>query len=128
MTVRVAINGFGRIGRNLVRAANKEGIDLDFVAINDLTDVETLALLLKYDSVHGRFDGTVEVECGPDVFMASAGATVFMPRGLLHTFRSLGGPATMLFIVTPGHLDEFFRLQDQMDDPSELARLVQDFL
>ncbi len=60
MALRVAINGFGRIGRNLFRAAKKRGMDIDFVAVNDLTDNETLALLLKYDSVHGRYDGTVE--------------------------------------------------------------------
>ena len=58
---RIAINGFGRIGRNVMRAAKKLGVsDLDFVAVNDLTDTRTLAHLLKYDSVHGRFDGTVE--------------------------------------------------------------------
>src|SRR6056297_3690830 len=62
MTLRVAINGFGRIGRNLLRSANKHGIDLDIVAVNDLTDVGALAMLLKYDSVHGRYDGTVEVD------------------------------------------------------------------
>ncbi|NJD19241.1 MAG: type I glyceraldehyde-3-phosphate dehydrogenase [Gemmatimonadetes bacterium] len=61
MPIRVAINGFGRIGRNVLRAAKKAGRkDLDFVAVNDLTDNKTLAHLLKYDSVHGRFDGTVE--------------------------------------------------------------------
>ena len=60
MPIRVAINGFGRIGRNVVRAAKKLGADLDFVAVNDITDNTTLAHLLKYDSVHGRFDGTVE--------------------------------------------------------------------
>jgi glyceraldehyde 3-phosphate dehydrogenase len=60
MTLRVAINGFGRIGRNFLRAAKKGGIDLEIVAVNDLTDTATLALLLKYDSVHGRYDGTVE--------------------------------------------------------------------
>ena len=60
MTVRVAINGFGRIGRNLLRSALKYGNDLEFVAVNDLTDTSALAMLLKYDSVHGRFDGTVE--------------------------------------------------------------------
>jgi glyceraldehyde 3-phosphate dehydrogenase len=59
MPTRVAINGFGRIGRNVVRAAKKTGADIDFVAVNDLTDNRTLAHLLKYDSVHGRFDGTV---------------------------------------------------------------------
>jgi glyceraldehyde 3-phosphate dehydrogenase len=62
MTTRVAINGFGRIGRNVLRAAKKYGVsDLDFVAINDLTDNATLAHLLKYDSVHGRYPGQVEV-------------------------------------------------------------------
>jgi glyceraldehyde 3-phosphate dehydrogenase len=62
MSLRVAINGFGRIGRNYLRAAKKQQLDLDIVAVNDLTDTATLALLLKYDSVHGRYDGTVETD------------------------------------------------------------------
>ena len=61
MATRVAINGFGRIGRNILRAAKKTGADLDFVAVNDLTDAATLAHLLRYDSVHGRYPGTVDV-------------------------------------------------------------------
>jgi glyceraldehyde 3-phosphate dehydrogenase len=60
MTLRVAINGFGRIGRNLFRAAAARDLDLEIVAVNDLTDTDTLALLTKYDSVHGRYAGTVE--------------------------------------------------------------------
>src|SRR5439155_15148944 len=52
MGVRVGINGFGRIGRNILRACLASGSDLDFVAVNDITDSETLAHLLKYDSVH----------------------------------------------------------------------------
>jgi len=61
MAIKVGINGFGRIGRNVVRAAKALGVtDLEFVAVNDLTDTKTLAHLLKYDSVHGRFKGTVE--------------------------------------------------------------------
>jgi glyceraldehyde 3-phosphate dehydrogenase len=60
MTIRVGINGFGRIGRNFFRAAKKAGADIDFVAVNDLGSVETMAHLLKYDSVVGRFDGDVE--------------------------------------------------------------------
>lgn len=61
MAIRVGINGFGRIGRQVLRAAKEQGVaDLDFVAINDLTDTKTLAHLFKYDSVHGRFDGDVE--------------------------------------------------------------------
>ena len=62
MSIRVAINGFGRIGRNVLRAAKQSGdTRLDFVAVNDLTDSETLAHLLKYDSVHGPYPGIVEV-------------------------------------------------------------------
>jgi len=61
MGIRVGINGFGRIGRNVVRAAVKMGVkDLDFVAVNDITDTKTLAHLFKYDSVHGRYPGKVE--------------------------------------------------------------------
>src|SRR5690625_976569 len=60
MAIRVAINGFGRIGRNILRAAKESGAEIDFVAINDLTDNETLAHLLAYDSVHGRYPGTIE--------------------------------------------------------------------
>jgi glyceraldehyde 3-phosphate dehydrogenase len=62
MSIRVGVNGFGRIGRLLVRAALKQGADIEFVAVNDLTDAKTLGHLFKYDSVHGVFDGTVEVE------------------------------------------------------------------
>jgi len=64
MSARVAINGFGRIGRNTLRAAFRDNADFDFVAFNDLTDPGTLAHLLKYDSVHGAFAGTVEVGDG----------------------------------------------------------------
>ncbi|HKH13828.1 MAG TPA: type I glyceraldehyde-3-phosphate dehydrogenase [Solirubrobacterales bacterium] len=58
--VRVGINGFGRIGRNLFRAAHEAGSDLQFVAVNDITDAATLSHLLKYDSILGRFPGQVE--------------------------------------------------------------------
>ena len=66
MSVRVGINGFGRIGRNFFRAAKAAGADIDFVAVNDLTDAKTLAHLLKYDSVLGPYKGTVEVD-GTDI-------------------------------------------------------------
>jgi glyceraldehyde 3-phosphate dehydrogenase len=59
MSVKVGINGFGRIGRNFFRAAKKQSKDWDFVAVNDITDARTLAHLLKYDSVLGTFDGEV---------------------------------------------------------------------
>ena len=68
MSVSVAINGFGRIGRNMLRATLQNDIDIDIVAVNDLTDTTALAMLLKYDSVHGRFDGTVEVD-GDDLIV-----------------------------------------------------------
>ena len=62
MPIRVAINGFGRIGRNVLRSAKQSGAtDIDFVAVNDLTDNDMLAHLLKYDSVHGRYRGDVAV-------------------------------------------------------------------
>ncbi|MBA3299709.1 MAG: type I glyceraldehyde-3-phosphate dehydrogenase [Thermoleophilaceae bacterium] len=61
MALRAGINGFGRIGRNVFRAAHERGADIDWVGVNDITDTETLAHLLKYDSVLGPFPGTVEV-------------------------------------------------------------------
>ena len=60
MPVRVGINGFGRIGRNVFRAAHEAGADIEWVAVNDLTDAATLAHLTKYDSVYGPFPGDVE--------------------------------------------------------------------
>lgn len=66
MPIKVGINGFGRIGRLLYRAAIERKANIDFVAINDLADAKTNAHLLKYDSVHGRFNGTVEVK-GNDI-------------------------------------------------------------
>jgi glyceraldehyde 3-phosphate dehydrogenase len=61
MTVKIGVNGFGRIGRNFFRAAKQRGVDLDFVAVNDITDAATLAHLLKYDSVLGTYPGDVHV-------------------------------------------------------------------
>ena len=61
MSVRVGINGFGRIGRNVFRAAQEQKADIEWVAVNDLTDAKTLAHLLKYDSILGPYPGTVEV-------------------------------------------------------------------
>jgi len=60
MPVRVGINGFGRIGRNIFRSALAKGADIEFVAVNDLTDPKTLAQLVKYDSILGPYPGTVE--------------------------------------------------------------------
>jgi glyceraldehyde 3-phosphate dehydrogenase len=68
MPVRVGINGFGRIGRNVFRASKEAGADIDWVGVNDLTDAETLAHLLKYDSILGPYPGTVEVD-GSDLIV-----------------------------------------------------------
>lgn len=64
MTIKVGINGFGRIGRMVFRAVYKEFQDIEIVGINDLLDADYLAYMLKYDSVHGRFDGDVSSEAG----------------------------------------------------------------
>lgn len=63
MTIKVGINGFGRIGRIVFRAAQQRD-DIEIVGINDLLDIDYMAYMLKYDSTHGRFDGTVEVKNG----------------------------------------------------------------
>lgn len=62
MTIRVGINGFGRIGRNFFRAIRSQGADIEVVGINDLTDNKTLSVLLKNDSVMGRLDAEVEYD------------------------------------------------------------------
>jgi glyceraldehyde 3-phosphate dehydrogenase len=62
MSVRVGINGFGRIGRNAFRAAKASGADIEWVAVNDLTDADTLAHLLRYDSILGRYPGEVQAD------------------------------------------------------------------
>ncbi|NUR94758.1 MAG: type I glyceraldehyde-3-phosphate dehydrogenase [Kribbellaceae bacterium] len=77
MTVRVGINGFGRIGRNFFRAVQASGADIEVVAVNDLTDNQTLAHLLKYDSILGRFPGEVsatdtDISVGDHSFKAFA--------------------------------------------------------
>jgi len=79
MTVRIGINGFGRIGRNYLRAARLLGADVDVVAINDLTSAETLAHLLKYDSTHGRFGTDVAVE-GSSLVLDSGPIAVLAER------------------------------------------------
>jgi len=75
MGIKVGINGFGRIGRNFFRAAYKDPA-LDIVAVNDITDAKTLAHLLKYDSVHGRFDEKVEAK-GDRIVVAGKEVQVF---------------------------------------------------
>ena len=79
MSVKVGINGFGRIGRNYFRAALAKGSDIDIVAVNDLTDNATLAHLLKYDSIAGRLDAVVELD-GDKIIVNGKAITVFEQR------------------------------------------------
>lgn len=80
MTVKIAVNGFGRIGRNIVRAIYESGRkDIDVVAVNDLGPVETNAHMLRYDSVHGRFPAQVTVE-GDTISVGSDAFKVFAER------------------------------------------------
>ena len=73
--------------------------------------------------------GVIEAECGPDTFVAGEGGFVFLPRGLVHTFRSVDGPAEILFMAVPGRIDEFFVERDRLmaegasrDDIMDLIR------
>ena len=79
MTVKIGINGFGRIGRNYFRAALAKGSDVEIVAVNDLTDNKSLAHLLKYDSISGRLDATVELE-GDKIIVNGKPILVFAER------------------------------------------------
>lgn len=79
MAVKVGINGFGRIGRLVFRYALQDGADFDFVAVNDITDAKTLGHLLKYDSVHGVFDGRVEVD-GNDLIVNGERLKIFAEK------------------------------------------------
>ncbi|MGB5587984.1 MAG: glyceraldehyde 3-phosphate dehydrogenase NAD-binding domain-containing protein, partial [Gammaproteobacteria bacterium] len=81
MAIKVGINGYGRIGRCIVRALHESGRtgEIDIVAINDLGDSETNAHLTRYDSVHGKFPGTVEVD-GDDIIVNGDRMKVFSER------------------------------------------------
>ena len=72
-------------------------------------------------------DGTMAVVCGEETWTGGPGTTFFLPRGVPHSFRSVRGPAEILFVITPGALDEFFRRRDTLDDPHAVAALVREF-
>ena len=139
MTVRVGINGFGRIGRNFFRAARAEGADLDFVAVNDLGSIDTMAFLLGNDSVHGRLDGKIRAtrdgivvdghkikvlsqrdpgalpwgELGVDVVVESTGFFTARDNAALH----LDGGAKKVIISAPsGDCDATFVVGVNDDD------------
>ena len=88
MSTKVAINGFGRIGRLFLRAAAKQGADIEVVAVNDLTDAATLAHLLKYDSVHGVWPGEVSHTEGSLTF---EGKTIKVLSQCRHQAAALAG-------------------------------------
>ncbi|MFH0915363.1 MAG: type I glyceraldehyde-3-phosphate dehydrogenase [bacterium] len=90
MTTKVAINGFGRIGRLFLRAAAQNGADIEVVAVNDLTDAATLAHLLKYDSVHGVWPGEVAHTTEEIVFEGRSITVLSAPDVALLPWRELG--------------------------------------
>ena len=87
MTVRVGVNGFGRIGRNFLRAVLAQGADVEVVAVNDITSIETDAHLLRYDSTQGRLG--VDVEVDGDQLVVGGGGSPSSPSGSPR--RSPGG-------------------------------------
>jgi glyceraldehyde 3-phosphate dehydrogenase len=145
MAIRIGINGFGRIGRNVVRAAKTMGLkDLDFVAVNDITDTKTLAHLLKYDSVHGRYPGEVKPtsdalvvdgdsmrvlsekdpsklpwkDLGVDVVLESTGRFTDRDQAALH----LTGGARKVIISAPAKKEDItivFGVNHQAYDPAK---------
>ncbi len=145
MAIRIGINGFGRIGRNVVRAAKTMGLkDLDFVAVNDITDTKTLAHLLKYDSVHGRYPGEVKPasdalvvdgdsmrvlsekdpsklpwkDLGVDVVLESTGRFTDRDQAALH----LTGGAKKVIISAPAKKEDItivFGVNHQAYDPAK---------
>ena len=90
MTVRLAINGFGRVGRSVLRAAHEQHADVEVVAVNDLVDPATLAHLLKYDSVYGRFPGHVAAGDGAIVIDGVAIRTLAETDPLALPWEELG--------------------------------------
>ena len=108
MPIRVAINGFGRIGRNVLRAAKKSGAsDIEFVAVNDLTDNDMLAHLLKYDSVHGIYPGDVAVSAegltvdGDELKVFSERDPAKLPWGELGVDDVLTTGSTASWVLSP---------------------------
>ena len=145
MTIKVGINGFGRIGRNFLRAVRKQGADIQVVAVNDLTDPATLAHLLKYDSVHGRLDGEVKAtgggitvdgaeikvlaerdpgalpwkELGADIVIESTGLFTAREKAELHI---TGGGARKVIISAPAKGEDATFVMGVNDDQYDPAK------
>jgi glyceraldehyde 3-phosphate dehydrogenase len=144
MTVRVGINGFGRIGRNVFRAAKASGADIEFVAVNDLTDPKTLAHLVKYDSLLGPYPGTVEATAdgmivdGDEIKIfaerepgnidwASVGAQVVVESTGFFTDAEkakahLGGDVTKVIISAPAKNEDITLVLGVNDDQYDAAQ------
>jgi glyceraldehyde 3-phosphate dehydrogenase len=112
MTVKIGINGFGRIGRDVVRAAREGGADVDLVAVNDITTPATLAHLLKYDSVFGRFPGTVTADAD-SIIVDGHIVKVFAEREL----RNLpwGDLGVDIVIESTGHFTDAEKARAHLD-------------
>ena len=89
MTIKIGINGFGRIGRMVFRAAVQNFSDIEVVGINDLLEPDYLAYMLKYDSVHGRFDGDVKVEGTSRSLMATTSMSLKLAIAARNTMRPM---------------------------------------
>ncbi|MBM7624209.1 type I glyceraldehyde-3-phosphate dehydrogenase [Sporohalobacter salinus] len=149
MTKKIAINGFGRIGRNVFRIIQKrDDLDLEVVAINDLTDADNLAYLLKYDSVHGRYDGEVEAGdnsikvdgkeyevtsesdpsdldwAGKDVDIVIEATGVFRRREGLEKHLEAGADKVILTVPAKEEIDSTIVLGVNDDDLDKSDRIV----
>ena len=90
MTIKVGINGFGRIGRMAFRAISKDFSDIEVVGINDLLDADYLAYMLKYDSVHGNFDGDISVDGNKLITVAGGeGSYLVIARLAFHALEAI---------------------------------------
>ena len=118
MTVRVGINGFGRIGRNFYRAVRASGADIEIVAVNDLTDNAVLAHLLKYDSILGRLDADVS-STDTDITVGDASFVAFAEPP-----EHLGEHTRVLADAVGGVGDASLNLEDVLVQGSGLAELA----
>lgn len=148
MTKRLGINGFGRIGRNIFRIIQKGNLDLEVVAINDLTEAKNLAYLLKYDSVHGRFEGEVEANANgikvngeeievtskkdpanlnwqeKDVDIVIEATGVFRRKAQLEKHLEAGAEKVILTVPAKDEIDSTIVLGVNDDDLDESDRIV----
>jgi len=122
MAVRIGINGFGRVGRQVFRILQQKGMeDLEVVAVNDLTDAPTLAHLLKYDSVHGRFRGTVESKDGAFVVNGREVSVLSEKDPALLPWKELG---VAIVLESSGVFRKKEQLQKHVDAGAEKVMLT----